>query len=81
MGLYCAGQIKFHRSKSRSNDANPAKIINLTHTIKMPMVGFGADFIQDEDAQSLVHQTIRSGYRHGDTAEAYGHEIMKYKHP
>ena len=38
------------------------------------MVGFGTYLIQDEDAQSLVHQAIRSGYRHVDTAEAYGNE-------
>jgi diketogulonate reductase-like aldo/keto reductase len=50
------------------------KYINLTNNIKMPMVGFGTYLIQDEDAQSLVHQASRSGYRHVDTAEAYGNE-------
>lgn len=50
------------------------KYINLTNTIKMPMVGFGTYLIQDEEAQSLVHQAIHSGYRHVDTAEAYGNE-------
>ena len=50
------------------------KYINLTHNIKMPMVGFGTYLIQDEDAPSLVDQAIRSGYRHVDTAEAYGNE-------
>ena len=50
------------------------KYINLTNTIKMPMVGFGTYLIQDEDAQSLVRQAIRSGYRHVDTAEGYGNE-------
>jgi 2,5-diketo-D-gluconate reductase A len=50
------------------------KYINLTNSIKMPMVGFGTYFIKDEDAQSLVHQAIRLGYRHVDTAEAYGNE-------
>jgi 2,5-diketo-D-gluconate reductase A len=40
----------------------------------MPTVGFGTYLIKDEDAQSLVHQAIRSGYRHVDTAEAYGNE-------
>jgi 2,5-diketo-D-gluconate reductase A len=50
------------------------KYINLTNNIKMPMVGFGTYLIQDQDAQSLVHQAIRSGYRHVDTAEAYGNE-------
>ncbi len=48
--------------------------IDLTNTIKMPMVGFGTYLIQDEAVQSLVHQAIRLGYRHVDTAEAYGNE-------
>lgn len=50
------------------------KYINLTNNIRMPMVGFGTYLIQDGDVQSLVHQAIRSGYRHVDTAEAYGNE-------
>lgn len=50
------------------------KYINLINNLKMPMVGFGTYLIQDEDAQSLVHQAIRLGYRHVDTAEAYGNE-------
>lgn len=48
--------------------------INLSTHIKMPIVGFGTYLISDEDAQSLVRQAIRSGYRHIDTAEAYGNE-------
>jgi 2,5-diketo-D-gluconate reductase A len=50
------------------------KYINLTNNIQMPIVGFGTYLIEDEDAQSLVDQAIRSGYRHIDTAEAYGNE-------
>jgi 2,5-diketo-D-gluconate reductase A len=50
------------------------KYINMTNDIKMPMVGFGTYLIQDKDAQSLVHQAIRLGYRHVDTAEGYGNE-------
>jgi len=47
---------------------------NLTNDIKMPMVGFGTYLIEDKDVKSLVHQAIISGYRHIDTAEAYGNE-------
>ena len=50
------------------------KYFNLTNNIKMPMVGFGTYLIPNEDAQPLVEQAIRSGYRHIDTAEAYGNE-------
>lgn len=48
--------------------------INLAADITMPMVGFGTYLIKDEDAQSLVHEAIRSGYRHVDTADMYGNE-------
>ena len=48
--------------------------MNLTKTIQIPVVGFGTYLINDKDAQSCVHQAIRSGYRHVDTAEAYGNE-------
>ncbi len=50
------------------------RYINLTHNIKLPVVGFGTYLIQDEDAQSPVYQAIRLGYRHVDTAEGYGNE-------
>ena len=40
----------------------------------MPTVGFGTYLLDDEDVQSPVHQAILSGYRHVDTAEAYGNE-------
>ncbi len=47
---------------------------NLTKNIKMPLVGFGTYLVPNEDAQSLVRQAIGLGYRHVDTAEAYGNE-------
>ena len=47
---------------------------NLTNDIKIPMVGFGTYLIEDKDVKFLVHQAIISGYRHIDTAEAYGNE-------
>ncbi|MCA9734284.1 aldo/keto reductase [candidate division KSB1 bacterium] len=48
--------------------------MTLKNGIKMPMVGFGTYLLKDKDAQSLVHQAIRSGYRHVDTAEGYSNE-------
>jgi len=48
--------------------------IKLTQDISIPTVGFGTYLIKDEDAQSLVHQAIRLGYRHLDTAEKYQNE-------
>ncbi len=48
--------------------------IKLTKDIQMPAVGFGTYLISNEEAESVVHQAIRSGYRHVDTAEAYQNE-------
>jgi 2,5-diketo-D-gluconate reductase A len=48
--------------------------IDLAQNIIMPSVGFGTYLIQDRDVQGYVHQAIGLGYRHIDTAEAYGNE-------
>lgn len=50
------------------------KYLALDDQVKMPMVGFGTYLIENENASELVHQAILSGYRHIDTAEAYGNE-------
>jgi len=47
---------------------------NLKSDIEIPRLGFGTYLIPDEEAQSLVEQAIRSGYRHIDTAEGYRNE-------
>lgn len=46
----------------------------LTQDIHMPMVGFGTYLINNDDVQSAVLEALRVGYRHIDTAEAYGNE-------
>ncbi len=38
------------------------------------MLGFGTYLITDDEAGALVEEAIRAGYRHIDTAEAYGNE-------
>ena len=48
--------------------------IDLTQTIKLPVVGFGTYLISDEDVRSAVGTALRLGYRHVDTAEVYGNE-------
>lgn len=49
-------------------------LFNLTDDVQMPKVGFGTYLISDEEAQQVVRQAIRVGFRHIDTAEAYGNE-------
>lgn len=46
----------------------------LNQSIQMPMIGFGTYLITNEDAQPAVLEALRVGYRHIDTAEAYGNE-------
>jgi len=53
---------------------NGPRTMELAEDIKLPMVGFGTYLVKDKDAPSLVHEAIRSGYRHVDTAEAYRNE-------
>ena len=53
---------------------NQQKYLALNNQVEMPMVGFGTYLIENEDAAELVQQAILSGYRHIDTAEAYGNE-------
>jgi 2,5-diketo-D-gluconate reductase A len=40
----------------------------------MPAVGFGTYLIPNEEASVAVSRALRAGYRHVDTAEAYGNE-------
>ena len=48
--------------------------MRLTDSIQMPVVGFGTYLINDDETQPAVFRAIRAGYRHVDTAEAYGNE-------
>lgn len=47
----------------------------LSNGVKIPVIGFGTWNIQNDDhAVSLILKAIQDGYRHIDTAEAYGNE-------
>lgn len=47
---------------------------NLAHDVKLPYLGFGTYLINDSEAPAAVHEAIRAGYRHIDTAEFYQNE-------
>ena len=53
-------------------------IFNETYTlangVKIPKLGFGTWFIDDDKAAEAVRQAVSLGYRHIDTAQAYGNE-------
>ncbi len=46
----------------------------LSNGIEIPKLGFGTWFIDDKDAAQAVVGAVKAGYRHIDTAQAYGNE-------
>ncbi len=55
-----------------------SKILNQTFTLangaKIPKIGLGTWLIDDDKVAAAVREAINLGYRHIDTAEAYGNE-------
>ena len=46
----------------------------LSNGVKIPKLGLGTWFIKDEDAAQAVITAAKIGYRHIDSAQAYGNE-------
>ena len=46
----------------------------LSNGLEIPKLGLGTWFIDDDDAARVVRDAARIGYRHIDTAQAYGNE-------
>lgn len=51
------------------------KTVTLNNGIEIPMLGFGTWCIDDDKAADAVKTAIELGYRHIDTAQAYGNEV------
>ncbi len=49
-------------------------MIGLPGNVEIPQVGFGVFQIPPEDTTEVVTQALHAGYRHVDTAAAYGNE-------
>ena len=53
-------------------------ILNETYTlsngVEIPKIGLGTWFIDDDVAAQPVRDAIEIGYRHIDTAQAYGND-------
>ena len=47
---------------------------SLSNGVKIPKLGLGTWFIPDEQAAKAVRTAVSFGYRHFDTAQAYGNE-------
>ena len=48
--------------------------ITLSNGVKAPQLGLGTWFIEDANVAEAVHAAVKLGYRHFDTAQAYGNE-------
>lgn len=50
------------------------EIQTLSNGVKIPVLGLGTWFIDDDKAEKAVVSAVKIGYRHIDTAQAYGNE-------
>lgn len=54
-------------------------IFNETYTknngLKIPKLGLGTWFIDNDKVAEVVRQAVKIGYRNFDTAQAYGNEV------
>jgi diketogulonate reductase-like aldo/keto reductase len=50
------------------------KKVTLNNGIEIPQLGLGTWFINDDKAAQAVFDAVKIGYRHFDTAQAYGNE-------
>lgn len=50
--------------------------LTLSNGVKIPKLGLGTWFIDDDKAAEAVRQAVKLGYRHIDTAQAYGNEVI-----
>lgn len=51
------------------------KKMKLYNGIEIPQIGLGTWFIDNDKVEDIVKIALKIGYRHIDTAEAYGNEI------
>lgn len=50
------------------------KMMTLSNGVKIPQMALGTWFIEDDKAAEAVRNAVKIGYRHFDTAQAYGNE-------
>ena len=50
------------------------KHLTLANNVQIPQLGLGTWFIEDAAASEAVKEAVKIGYRHFDTAQAYGNE-------
>ena len=50
--------------------------LTLNNGVKIPQLGLGTWFIDDDKVVDAVKAATALGYRHIDTAQAYGNEVI-----
>ena len=50
------------------------KMMTLSNGVQIPQMALGTWFIADDKAAEAVREAVKIGYRHFDTAQAYGNE-------
>lgn len=50
--------------------------LTLSNGVKIPKLGLGTWFIDDDKAADAVCAAVKCGYRLIDTAQAYGNEVI-----
>ena len=51
-----------------------SKTLTLSNGVEIPQIGLGTWLMNDEQAARAVEDALAVGYRHIDTAQAYGNE-------
>ena len=52
------------------------KLFIRNNGIKIPQLGLGTWFIHDDIVVDAIKEAVNVGYRHFDTAQAYGNEVI-----
>lgn len=63
-----------YRSRLKRHDMILQEDFTLSNGVTIPKLGLGTWFIDDDKAAQAVRDAVEVGYRHIDTAEAYGNE-------
>lgn len=56
--------------------ATDVPVVALNNGVQIPQLGFGTWQIPEDDTQAIVEHALGTGYRHVDTAAAYGNEAQ-----
>jgi diketogulonate reductase-like aldo/keto reductase len=69
-----ASAIKEARRDRRGVGMAVVPHVTLNNGVTIPQLGFGVFQVPQDQTQRVVEEALRAGYRHIDTAAAYGNE-------